>query len=228
MPHGLHTFLRILIPGGIILLESFLLYAFTFRSFPGDSDVWTFLSQEWGQTTGFAIASMILGWAYYSFEVTHIVDGKTFNGMASVRANITNRLTSPFRSDPELRDKLDRLEWRTVKRVFFQFIDETPSLKTSNELAFLSGLAFYSFIDVACISSFFLFIAICGWLFAEGAPLAVKIYAATLAVIILLAIGGAKTSIKKHTETSNLQLDAILSDHIEQLRERLVRSPTVE
>jgi hypothetical protein len=228
MPRGLHTFLRILVPGAIVLVETLLLYVFTFRPSPGDSDVWAFMSAEWGKTTGFAVLAIVLGWAYYAFEVTHRIDAITFNGMNDVRANIVARLLRPFHSDPELAPKLDRLEWRALKRIFFNFVDELPGLKTSNELAFLSGLVFYSFLDLATISSFEGALASAAWWSqGSGSSLALRIYTVVLVAIIPISALAARTAIRKHKETSDRQIDAVLSDHLTELRGRLLRSVTV-
>jgi len=228
MPRSLHTFLRILIPGGIILVETLLLYVFVFQPFPGDSDVWNFLSKEWGKTTGFTVLAIVLGWAYYGFGLTHTVDDKIFRGMEGIRKNIVRRLTAPFKADNELAPKLDRLDWRAVKRVFFQFIDELPALKTSNELAFLSGLGFYSFIDLGTISTVIFVISALSLIIQRGgSPLALRLFTLALAVIVPLSIFGARIAINKHQEISNRQLDAVLSDQLPELRDRLLRCVTV-
>lgn len=223
MPHWLHTFLRILIPGIIILLECFGFYAVAFQQVPHSSEVWSFLASDYGKWTGFAVVAVVLGGLYYFFDVTYKVDDRTFCGMKDIRENIRKRLTEPFRADPMLSGKLDQLEWRTIRRIFFRFIDETPSLKTSNDLAFLSGLAFYSFIDLATISSV-VFVASGAALATGFAVTTIRWYMLALGFTDVVSIAGARAAIKRHRDTSDLQLDTILSDHLEELRQRLVAS----
>jgi hypothetical protein len=148
--------------------------------------------------------------------------------MAGIRNNIRQRLTTPFRSDPELAPMLSEVNWRSLRRIFFRFIDETPSLRTSNNLAFFSGLGFYSFIDLATISTAYLVVTLIGWLSLGGATLAIKLYIIGLAVVILIGILGAAITIRKHRETSNIQLDTILADHKSELRKRILASLKVE
>jgi len=163
---------------------------------------------------------MVLGWLYYFFDFTHKIDERTLGGMKDIHANITRRLTEPFCPDPVLSDKINRLDWRAIRRIFFRFIDETPSLKTSNDLAFLSGLAFYSFIDLAAISCLF-FVASAAALATGFAAAPIRWYMMALGAAVAVSVLGARAAIRKHKETSNLQLDAILSDYQEELRKRL-------
>ena len=223
MPHRLHTLLRILIPGILVMLECFFFYTVAFRQVPPSSEVWTLLSIDYGKWTGFAAIALVLGGLYYFFDITYKVDERTFCGMKDIRANIRRRLTEPFRRDPVLSSELDGLEWRTIQRIFFRFIDETPSLRTSNDLAFLSGLAFYSFLDVATISSV-VYVASAAVLATGFAATTIRWYMLALGLIGAISIAGARAAIKKHGDTSNLQLDAILSDHLAELRRRLVAS----
>ena len=224
MGRKLHTFLRVVIPGGIILLEMLLLYVCVFRPVPGDTEAWTFLSANWGDWTGMACLALVCGWGYYNFEITYKVDGWTLRGMGRIRENIAERLLQPFRDDAELSAKLPRIEWRALRRIFFQFIDENPTMKASNEGAFLSGIAFYSFLDLATISSIALVLGLIALLWKRSnAQSSLWIYLTVLVVVIPISISAAHNAIRKHRETSNLQLDAILSEHLETLRERLIR-----
>jgi uncharacterized membrane protein len=227
MPRKLHIFLRILIPGGVILAEFFLLYFFASRGVPDDTTVWSFLSEDIAKTTGIAILALALGWIYYAFDVTDKVDLWTIRGMESVRGNIRSRLLAPFRDDHELGPKLGRFGWATLERIFFQFIDETPSLKTTNELAFLSGLLFYSFLDLAIITTpAFAATVIILTLEGRSGLIALSLYAVFLVVVFFIAIAAARSAIKKHKATSNRQIDAILSEQLPALKERLRRSVT--
>jgi len=223
VPHWLHTFLRILIPGVIIMLEFIVFYTVAFRQIPNLSDISSFLMADYGKWTGLAVVAVGLGWLYYVFEITYKVDDGTFCNMKDIRVNIMQRLTQPFKCDTELSGKLDSLPWRTVRRIFFSFIDDTPSLKTSNELAFLSGLAFYSFIDLATISV--VFYVTSATVLATGlAATVIRWYMLALGIIFTVSVAGARAAIKRHKETSNLQIDAILADHREELRKRFVAS----
>ena len=87
---------------------------------------------------------------------------------------------------------------------------------------------FYSFIDLATISTAYLVVTLIGWLSLGGATLAIKLYIIGLAVVILIGILGAAITIRKHRETSNIQLDTILADHKSELRKRILASLKVE
>jgi hypothetical protein len=71
MSLGLHNFLRVIIPGIILLAEGFLLYAFSLLDFPSNADTWAVLSKDWGKTTGFALIAFALGGLYRYLEITH-------------------------------------------------------------------------------------------------------------------------------------------------------------
>ncbi len=225
MPHWLHTFLRILVPGIVVLVECFLLYVFGFQALPNQSEIWSFMATDWGKWTGFSVLAVVLGFIYYVLGITHAIDDRTLGGMTDVRDNIVQRLTETFRSDLALSGKPDQLQWRTIRRVFFGLVDEIPSLKTSVNLALLSGLAFYSFIDLATVSAVVLFIA--AELLASGlGSTHLRWYVLALEVTIAVSIVCARAAIRTHKNRSNLQLDAILSDHFSELRDRLNNSVT--
>jgi len=223
MPHWLHTLLRVLVPGIIILTESLLFYVFAFQPRPDLSDVWSFMVTDWGKSTGFAGLSLAVGWVYYFLGVTHAVDNITFRGMMDVRENIQRRLIEPFQTDEVLSKKLRQLEWRTIRRDFYSLIDETPSLKTSVNQALLSGLGFYSFIDLGTISTFVSLVTLVFLVTGVG-TMQLWCYFVGLLVFITISFFGARAAIKKHKDRSNLQLDALLSEHHEKLRDQLAHS----
>src|ERR1039458_8125508 len=83
MPLGLHKFLRVIVPGALLAVEGFLLYAFCFLAFPSSSDTWSLLSRDLGKTTSFVLLSLVLGAFYYYLGITEVIDNKTFRGMRS-------------------------------------------------------------------------------------------------------------------------------------------------
>jgi hypothetical protein len=223
MPLGLHKFLRVLIPGIFLSAEGFLLYIFCFSDFPSSFAAWSLLSKDLGKTTGFALLAFGLGAAYHYFGITEAVDNETLRGMRGIRQNISDRLTRPFHSDVELGPRLSEVSWRMLRRIFFRFVDEIPHLATSNQLAFFSGLGFYASVDLATISLVYLTAILIGWLRMGSATLAVQLYLIVLVILVLVGVAGAKVIIRKHLETSNIQLDAILSDHVSELRDRILK-----
>lgn len=224
MKLGLHKFLRVMVPGAFLAVEGFFLYVFCFLDFPSTSDTWSLLSRDLGKTTGFALLSLLLGAIYHYLGVTELIDDKSFHGMQGIRDNITDRLTRPFRSDPAVASRLSDIDWRILRRVFFRFIDEIPHLATSNQLAFFSGLGFYAAVDLATISSLYTVAIVVGWMVVGAANLAVKLYVLVLLVSVAAGIVTARVTIRKHRETSDIQLDAILADHQSELRERILKS----
>src|ERR1035437_4893149 len=224
MPLGLHKFLRVIVPGAFLAGEGFLLYAFCFLDFPSSSDTWSLLSRDWGKTTGFVLLAVLLGAVYHFLGITEVIDNKTFRGMQGIRDNITDRLTRPFRSDSAVASRLPDVDWRILRRVFFRFIDEIPHLATSNQLAFFSGLGFYASVDLAAISSLYTMATVIGWMIIGDANLAVRLYLLVLVVLVAVGIATARVTIRKHRETSDIQIDAILADHLSELRDRILNS----
>jgi hypothetical protein len=224
MPLGLHKFLRVIVPGAFLAVEGFLLYVFCFFDFPSEQDTWNLLSKDLGKTTVFALLALAVGAAYHYLGITEAVDNEALGGMQGIRENIVERLTRPFRLDPVLGPRLSEVDWRMLRRVFFRFIDENPHLATSTQLAFFSGLGFYASVDLATVSLAYVIVILIGWLVIGTATLAVKLYMLALAASVVIGMVGAKITIGKHRETSDIQLDAILTDHVAELRDRILKS----
>ena len=228
MPLGLHKFLRVIVPGAFLAAEGFLLYVFCFLDFPTSSDTWSLLSKDLGKTTGFVLPALLVGAVYHYLGITEWIDNKTFRGMQGIRDNITVRLTRPFCSDSVLASRLSDIDWRILRRVFFRFIDEIPHFATSNQLAFFSGLGFYATVDLATISSLYSVTIVVGWMIIGPANLAVKLYLLVSVLLVAVGIATARVTIRKHRETSDIQLDAILADHLPELRDRILKSLDVK
>ncbi len=224
MPLGLHNKLRVLVPGMIILLEAFLFVQFFFNESPSSAQSWDFLTRDFSKATLLILLAFLLGGLYRFAGVTHWIDDHTLKGMAGVRRVVIARLTTPFANDPDLGPHLADINWRIVKRVFFQFVDELPYLATTKENAFYSGIGFYSCIDLASLSLFFLVLGVITTMLVDYVPISARIFLAALVLAVLFGVFGAKSAIRKHMATSGAQLDSILADKGGELRQRFINA----
>lgn len=224
MPLGLHNKLRVLLPGIIILLEGFLFLQFFFNDSPSSAQSWAFLTTDFSKATLLILLAFLLGWLYRFSGITHWIDDNTLKGMRDVRAEIERRLKAPFINDPDLGPRLDALDWRVVRRVFFQFVDELPYLAITRENAFYSGIGYYSCIDLASLSMFFLIIGVIVSVVVPYVPISARVLLAALVLAVIFGALGAKASIRKHNATSTTQLDAILAERGAKLRQRFLNA----
>ncbi len=224
MPLGLHNKLRVLVPGVIILLEGFLYIQFFFNDAPSSAQSWDFLTRDFSKATLPILLAFLLGGIYRFSGLTHWIDDHTFKGMHSIRKELETRLKAPFKNDPDLGPRLGDLNWRVVKRVFFQFVDELPYLATTKENAFSSGIGYYSCIDLASLSLLFLVLGVITSRIITYVPVSAWMLLIGLFLAVLFGIFGAKSAIRKHRATSCTQLDAILAEKSAELKQRFLNA----
>lgn len=223
-----HNIFRVVIPGIVILIETILFIYFFFYEMPSPTEAWSVLAQDFSKSTLLLLLALLLGGLYRFSGITHWIDDRTVGGMKRVNENIRLRLLGQFETDPELKEGFARLPWPAIKRIFFQFVDELPYLKTTNELSLYTGIGFYSFIDVGILSLISLLLGFLTTTLLPYVPIAAWIYLFALSVVICLAWVGAEAVIKKHIGFSNSQLDAILADQPEKLRERFLGALSIK
>ena len=144
--------------------------------------------------------------------------------MQGIRREIERKLKAPFIGDVDLGPHLVAVDWRIIRRIFFQFVDELPYLSTSKENAFYSGIGYYSCIDLAVLSSLFLILGIITSKTMAYVPLSARLLLCTFVLAVMFGVLGAKAAIRKHKSTSMTQLDAILAEKRTELKQRFLNA----
>lgn len=96
------------------------------------------------------ILALILGALYYVFGIR---DFFIKDSLEDIHANIKDKLLEPFRGDTELSSKLDKLKkGRTMLHIFYDLIDNNPSLTEKAKCVYMNGLIWTSIVDSIAIS----------------------------------------------------------------------------
>ena len=166
----------------------------------------------------FYIVPIILGYIYYALGLRNLFFKKPIQ---TIRENIRDRLVSKFDSDPYISPYSDRLKKNgNIIEIFYKFVDLDPSLKEKSNNVRFNGLFLSSSAD-ACIMSivaFVVYLALCIFLFSYY-------YLLWLVFSVIIFISSyllfLPNTTKKHLEYSNSQIDFIITNLHDDLKDSL-------
>lgn len=214
--------LRVLVPGILLMVLVALLILIFYKPLNSFSDVFSIVALEFTKMTLPVLLCVALGGIYYYLHISDLVDESCFGHMRRVNENIRDRLVGAFDNDPEIAQHQQKLSRSAIQRVFYELIDETPSLKTKVELAFSYGLGFYSFLDLFTIALFGEIITMLLLAFVTPAnPNVGLVSLLALFGLVFLSLFGMDATIKSLSAESNIQIDMILASKKAELKNKL-------
>lgn len=202
--------LRVVVPGTIILIEAYPIYASVYGK-----TLWQLLSSDL-LITGFgSVVAYILGAIYNIFCIRAIFNGQSHKKIIN---NIKNRILDMGRTlplTPERRSEL--LSGNEIIDIFYALVDSNKTLTERSKLVRDNGLKWSSVADIIVLGTFFGFLyMIIGLVLNNKLMLEFSEY--SLLTIILFWFLHPIVE-KKHIALSNSQLDFIGN----QLRNELIQ-----
>jgi len=199
--------MRLLVPGVFIFL---LLYPLKQGGFSLDGllDIDT-------KNAFYLTCVFVLGAVYKTFEARTILFKES---LAEVHKNIKARLLAPFLGDPNVAPIKD-WEPRAFLKVFYNIVDNDPSLTEKTKDIYENGLLWSSYADLGVVSLFGVFLYLLAYYFTRLTDYLVVL--GILVALFFFALVLIKISVGKHKKLSDSQLEVITSIHRARLKELL-------
>jgi hypothetical protein len=202
-------FLRFLIPGLILIIEFSPMLKFVNINYT--------VGEGWMSYSILIIPALVIGAIYhfldFRFSITNVSHKK-------IDLNIVNSLLKIY-NKPISHDEHNYLKDKRLKHIFYYFIDKDESLTAKSQLIYFNGLLWTSTADLFILSIFSCIVfLICGLCFSNDLILLSVAYA----FIALLAFCFHASTIKKHLELSNEQLEYIETHYKSDLESKIEAS----
>lgn len=212
MNKGILKTLRLIIPGLFIyILIIFIPYNF----FEGCKTILSINIEPWSAQF---IITIILGVIYHLLGIRSLYNR---DSLEKINSNIKDRLLEPFVKDPEISNKTDYLKCgRTMMHIFYNIVDNDPSLTSKSKNVYFNGIFLSSCIDLIALSYIgalfyfviFLFILLPKYLIFS--IFLISIFLLTKYIILPVVVN-------RHIDLSNEQLESIRIHYLPQLREKI-------
>jgi ABC-type multidrug transport system fused ATPase/permease subunit len=168
----------------------------------------------------FYIIPILLGAVYYALGLRNIFFKKPIQ---IIQKNIRNRLVSKFHNCRDISPYSDKLkENRNIIEIFYKFVDTNPSLKEKSNNVRFNGALLSSFADACVISIFACILYIILFISLHGYYYLFLLFISALVFVSSYYFFLPKTT-EKHLDYSDSQIDFILTNLYDELREALVR-----
>lgn len=168
----------------------------------------------------FYVIPIVLGAVYYALGLRNVFFERPIQ---AIQRNIRQRLVSEFDADPDISPHAQKLvENRNVIQVFYGFVDSNPSLTEKSNNVRANGLVLSSFADAAIISLLAALVYLALLVFSFSFYYAL-VFGLCVAVCVLSRFLFLPRITKIHLDYSNSQIDFIITNLRNELREALKR-----
>jgi len=149
-------------------------------------------------------AALIIGGIYYGFDIRDLL-WRWF--VRKCHDNVWTKMIIPHRNHPSIQGVIGRLKKEQAMRIFYNIIDNDPSLSDQAQDVRLNGAILTTIIDVLLISGFFCFVYILSFLITRMNQFR---WSAILLAVLQPLLWLLKSRVsKKHIKLENEQLGVI-------------------
>ncbi|MCL6272239.1 hypothetical protein M3P05_20160 [Sansalvadorimonas sp. 2012CJ34-2] len=169
--------------------------------------------------TGATVIAYIIGSVFSSLKFRGLINNE---GHTRITNNIRSRLVDEGLTTQEEEETIKKLKSsKKLMNIFYNFIDNDPSLKEKSKLVRDNGLMWTSTADVALIGYLFSAIYFSLYFFLEYAPI---LYISGTIIIIITLLSHMlihPRTVKEHIRLGNDQIDFITTNHKKELQKRI-------
>lgn len=203
--------MRLIIPGILILIVTFLFYINSFQM------IQRMVLEFKNTDILFIIAIIVFGALYYILDLRYKVF-KHF--LEKVHENIKDSLIKPFENEFTIDQIAQFKKGRLLLNIFYNIIDNDNSLSEKAKIVRDNGLIWTTSIDISIIFSISSIIFLIKYFFTVN-ELNDLIKAIILLVISIVSFSGIFVLTNKHIKLSNEQLECIVTIHKKKLKDKL-------
>jgi hypothetical protein len=169
-------------------------------------------------------AVLVLGVLYNFTDLSEWSNRKYYD---QVNYNLMQKLTEPFKNDPQVPKSLS---WGQIRSVFYHIVDSDESLKVQAKLAYWNGALWTSAADLRVVALFgliALFSAFFLTYFVRSLSIdETRVVIASFALLIIFSSSfyASEKLTARHIEIGNRQVEYIRINHLKDLREGLIQA----